>query len=216
MNAALTSALDAKKNKAGDRVEARTTQDVKQGRNVVLPKGTRLVGHVTQAQARGSGQSNSALGVAFDRAELRDGQQVPLNVGIQALAASQGALEGAAGGVGDDFGAGGAVGGTGGAATGTVTNVAGSAGSVAGGAVGGATGVVGATAGAASRSTGAVGGLNSTGVLQSNSRGVFGLEGLSLQGAASNATDGSVVSSTSQNVHLASGTQMVLRAASPR
>ena len=61
------------------------------------------------------------------------------------------------------------------------------------------------------RSSGAVGGLTSTGRLESNSSGVFGLEGLSLDSAASSATQGSMIVSSTKNVHLDSGTQLLLR-----
>jgi hypothetical protein len=43
--------------------------------------------------------------------------------------------------------------------------------------------------------------------------GVFGMQGISLTSAASSVTEASVVTSEAQNVHLDSGTQMVLRAA---
>jgi len=56
-----------------------------------------------------------------------------------------------------------------------------------------------------------VGGLNSMGRLASNSNGVFGLEGLSLNSAASNATQGSLIVSSTKNVHLASGTQLLIQ-----
>ena len=65
MDAKLSSSLDAKKNKPGDRVEAQTISDVKQGGNVVLPKGSKLIGRVTQVQARENGQNQSALGITF-------------------------------------------------------------------------------------------------------------------------------------------------------
>ena len=97
MNAALAGSLDVKKNKPGDRIEARTTQDVKQDGKVVLRKGTHLVGHVTEVQARAKDQTQSQLGVAFDHAELRNGQQVPLNASIQALAAAQSTAQASAG-----------------------------------------------------------------------------------------------------------------------
>ena len=42
IDATLATSLDAKKNKPGDRVEARAAQDVKQDGRVVLKKGTRL------------------------------------------------------------------------------------------------------------------------------------------------------------------------------
>jgi hypothetical protein len=219
VNAALQSTLDAKKSKPGDRVEARTTQDVKQDGKVVLAKGTRLVGHVTQAQARGAGESKSVLGVMFDSAESRSGQ-VPVNFAIQALASAQsaadassddGGLLAAGGGTTSAVGGssrasgGGLLGGAVGAATSTTGNVAGGIGGTAGTAVG-------STVNTTAQSAGGVGGLNAAGALASNSRGVFGLEGVSLDSAASSATQGSMIVSPTSDVHLASGTQMLLRA----
>ena len=218
IDATLSKPLDAKKNKPGDQVEARTNEDVKQDGKVVLKKGTRLSGHVTQAQARESGQTQSQLGIVFDHAVLNNGQEVPFNASIQALAAAQSAASAAP--VSDDMmasgggmgavsgtargGGGGLVGGvdsTAGATTGNVVNTAGSVPVNAGG-----------TLNAATRSTGAVGGLTSTGRLTSSSSGVFGLQGLSLDSAASSATQGSMIVSSTKNVHLDSGTQMLLTA----
>src|SRR6202790_3243163 len=53
INAELTGSLDSKKVKPGDAVNARTATDLKStdGRTI-LPKGSKLVGHVTQASAR--------------------------------------------------------------------------------------------------------------------------------------------------------------------
>jgi hypothetical protein len=90
---------------------------------------------------------------------------------------------------------------------GTVTNTAANVGGVAGGAVNSTTNAAGSVAGT---SKGAVGGLNAAGQLTSNSQGVFGLNGLNLNAAASNATQGSVITSTGKNVHLDSGTRMLL------
>jgi hypothetical protein len=219
MNAALAGSLDVKKNKPGDRIEARTMQDVKQDGKVVLRKGTRLAGHVTQVQARAKDQTQSQLGVAFDHAELRNGQHVPLNASIQALAVAQSTAQASAGG--DDLIAsgggtasagarvargGGVVGGMLRSTSSTVSSVGSGVGSTANGAAGG-------TVNAATRSTGVVGGLNASGALESNSKGVFGLDGLSLNSAASSATQGSLIVSSTRNVHLESGTQMVLQVA---
>jgi len=68
IDATLVNPLDVDHNKVGDRVEARITQDVKQNGKVTLKKGTRLIGHVTQTQSRADGKAQSQLGVAFDRA----------------------------------------------------------------------------------------------------------------------------------------------------
>src|SRR6266852_3548029 len=97
IDATLANSLDVKKNKPGDKVEARTAQDVKQDGKVVLKKGTRLVGHVTEAQARTKDQTQSQLGIAFDHALTNNGQEIPLNATIQALAASQSSAAAAAG-----------------------------------------------------------------------------------------------------------------------
>jgi hypothetical protein len=218
IDATLATSLDAKRNKPGDEVEARTEEDVKQDGKVVLKKGTHLVGHVTQAQARANGQKQSQLGIVFDHAVLKDGQEVPFSASIQALASAQsvaasgtddmmasgggmGAMQGSArsggglvGGVASNAGA------TAGATTGTVMNTASSAPLNTGGSLNTVT-----------RSSGAVGGLTSTGRLASNSSGVFGLEGLSIDSAASSATQGSMIVSATKNVHLDSGTQLLLQ-----
>jgi len=218
-NAALSSPLDSKKCTPGDTVRAHTTEAVKSEGKTVIPKGSKLLGHVTQASARANGQADSALGIVFDKAILKNGEEVSLNVAIQALASGQssasaagadldtmGSTGGSAAGSASSGGRGalGGVASTAGAATGTVTNTAGRA---AGGVVNSTTGAAGSIA---ASSKGAVGGLNSAGQLTSNSQGVFGLNGLNLNAAASSATEGSVITSTGKNVHLDSGTRMLL------
>src|SRR5437660_3737286 len=221
-NAALSSPIDSKKCKPGDEVTAHTTEAVKSEGKTVIPKGSKVAGHVTQAAARAKGESESALGIVFDKAILKNGQEIPLNVAIQAIASAQSGASAAGsdmdamGGVGASAaGAGmaggrGALGGVGsaaGGAVGTVTNTAANVGGVAGGAANTAGGAAGSVAGA---SKGAVGGLNAAGQLTSNSQGVFGLNGLNLSAAASNATQGSVITSAGKNVHLDSGARMLL------
>jgi hypothetical protein len=221
IQATLLTAVDAKHSKPGDQVAARTTQDVKQDGQVVIHKGTKLIGHVTEAQARSKSNAESSVGVVFDNAAMKGGQQAPVHLGIQALAAAanqtsasmgsdSGTLAPSGGGsaVGSGRAAGGGLLGGSGAAVG---GVAGGAGAVAGNVGQTTNGAVGATTRSATSAAGSTGGLNAAGQLTSDSRGVFGLQGLNLNAAASNATQGSVVSSTSRNVHLDSGTQMVLQ-----
>ena len=215
MNAALSQPVDAKKNKPGDPVTAKTTEATKSEGKVVIPKGSKLVGHVTECKQRGKEEKESALGMVFDKAILKNGEEIPLNVTLHAIAAAQTAATSSVGG--DDLSAGGgamgsarssgggALGGvrsTAGAATGAVTNTAANAGGVASGAVN-------STVNTAGAARGAVGGLNAAGQLTSSSQGVFGLEGLNLNTAASNSTQGSLITSTSKNVHLDSGTQLL-------
>src|SRR5258705_2754658 len=147
-NAALSSPIDSKKCKFGDAVTAHTTEAAKSEGKTVIPKGSKLVGHVTQASARAKGESESALGIVFDKAILKNGQEIPLSLGIQALAAAQSntsaagsdldtfggagastAGSGAAGGRGALGGVTSTAGGTVGAVTNTAANVGGAAGS---------------------------------------------------------------------------------------
>src|SRR5438046_7828028 len=64
-NAELSSPVDSKKCKPGDAVNARTTEAVKAEGKTVIPKGSKLVGHVTRASTRAKGEAESSLGIVF-------------------------------------------------------------------------------------------------------------------------------------------------------
>jgi hypothetical protein len=84
INASLVGALDSEKSKPGDPVTAIVTESVVYQRSVLLPKGSRILGHVVRTGA--DGEETSALFVEFDRVILKNGQEAILNAGIQALA----------------------------------------------------------------------------------------------------------------------------------
>lgn len=83
----LTKSLDAKKLKAGDEVTAKTSVAL-EGNGVTIPDGSKVIGHVTQAQARAKGDPQSSLGIVFDKVELPGGKEWPIQGQIQAVAAS--------------------------------------------------------------------------------------------------------------------------------
>jgi hypothetical protein len=84
----LNSGIDSKKAKVGDTITAHTSESLKSTDDrLILPKGAKIEGHITQASARGKGGNESALGIQFDKAVLKDGGEISLNVIIQALAA---------------------------------------------------------------------------------------------------------------------------------
>ena len=198
IDATLTHPLDVKNNKPGDRVEAVAAHDVKQNGNVVLKKGTRLIGHVTEVQTRSNGHAQSQLGIVFDHAITINDQNMPFNATVQALAASQASADAQDNSAA--HGGGTLVNGivtTTGRSSDTIVTTSSSASRNANGA-------------ATSRSQGAVGGVNSTGRLAPNSKGVFGLQGISINSAASSAAKGSTIVSPTKNVHLDNGTQMLL------
>jgi hypothetical protein len=236
VNGQLVGKLDSKTAKLGDPVILKTTQKARTADGTEIPKGTRLIGHVTDVQAHGSGNQDSHLGLAFDRAELKNGETMPIHSFIQSLSPSSmtantssmenddlfasaslssgGAMGGGAIGGGGRSG-GGLVGGSGG--------VLGGAGSVAGGtvnAVGSGTSNAGAGLGSSAHGTlnsaggtalnaghGALnGGAAGTGSLASHATGI---PGVMLGGDASGAASG-MLSATNRNVHLDGGTQLVL------
>ena len=225
MNATLSKPVDARHAKAGDEVTATLAQDAKGSGDFTMRRGTKLIGHVTEAQPRGkasgSASGDSRLGIVFDKAILADGREVPVNAAIQAVAAGEAAKSGGLHGADSTagagaFGAGQAAGGARAGGGGLVGGVAGSA----GGALNGAAGIGGRIGGAATSSVGAathasagaVGGVNNAGHLMSGSRGVFGMSDTAFaQGAAgAGSAQGSVLTSHTGNVELQRGTQMLL------
>jgi hypothetical protein len=84
-NAILTDGIDTRKARPGDVVTAEVAEDVSYQRSVVFPKGTKVSGHVVRATSGGHARG-SALFVQFDKAQLKNGEEVILNAGIQALA----------------------------------------------------------------------------------------------------------------------------------
>jgi hypothetical protein len=85
-NATLDDTLDSRKTKAGDVVTAEASEDVSYQRCVIFPKGTKIAGHVVRVTSGGRGGAGSAIFIQFDKATVKDGQEVILNAGIQALA----------------------------------------------------------------------------------------------------------------------------------
>ena len=208
LNTELVHSLDARSAKAGDQVTARLTEDFKAKGKVVVQKGSRLVGHVTECRARTKENADSRLGIIFDRAVLKSGEEVSFKGAVQAMAPPMNAALSAAGDESSTINASGRSGGGprrsggGGGLLGGVTST-----------VGGVVGGAGDTVGGAVNGTAALAGqLTAEGRLTSVSQGVIGLEGLTLlNSAASGDAQGSVVASTTQNVKLESGTQMLLK-----
>jgi len=150
LQAELNKTVDAKKAKAGDEVSAKLTQDVKSNGKVVLHKGSKLVGHVTEAQARSKENAESKLGIVFDKAVLKGGQEVSFNSVIQAVAPPLQATSSLAGDENSSLGGGGMARATpsGGGMGGAVGGVTSTAGSAVGGISNTAGGVAGSTTGA--------------------------------------------------------------------
>lgn len=74
----LQNKLDSKTAKVGDRVVLKTNDKVQTAEGTVIPRGTRLVGHITQVQMIDATHSIAQLAIAFDHAELKNGQSIAI------------------------------------------------------------------------------------------------------------------------------------------
>jgi hypothetical protein len=84
INASLVGSLDSERSKTGDVVNAIVIEPVVYQRSVLIPKGSRIVGHVVRTGS--DGDQSAALFVEFDSVVLKNGETARLNAGIQALA----------------------------------------------------------------------------------------------------------------------------------
>lgn len=193
----LNGTVDSRKAKVGDKVEARTIEALKNGNDVVIPNGTKLVGHVTQASARAKGDNDSSLAIQFDEAVPKKEQAMPLHVMILAVAAPEQVN------LASDF-------------------PSSSSDPLAGTVAGTQTSPMGAsrpanpsvadrpTAGIPDSPDSAPAGSLVRGPLPAKSRGVYGLSGLKLIWEDSNGNPATVITSTRQNVRLEGGTRLLL------
>jgi hypothetical protein len=199
INAQLTGSLDSKKVKPGDAVNARTVSDLKtnDGRTV-LPKDTKIVGHVTQVSARSAGQPESSLGLVFDKAILKSGQEIPLNAAVQAVGAPPASYFDNQAPAGEPLGGSRPAAPGGGVQSGSSASRGGSM----NGASSTPNGIGDPSVGANPPETGNA----NAGQWDANTRGVVGLRNLSLNTEG----QGSVIKSTGKNVHLDKDTRLLL------
>ncbi len=198
----LTKTIDSNKVKQGNTVAARTVQPTKANGKTVIPSGAIIEGHITQASSRDQGAAFSTVGIVFDKAILKNGEQLPLTVAVQAIAQPQMSVTGppTPGTDTAPLGNGAPQGGAGRPAAmppsppsvpDTVGNVETN------------------NANNSARGT-TTGGLNDNGQLLDNSRGVYGLRGIGLATQANGNEQAAVITSTGKEVHLTSGTQLLL------
>jgi hypothetical protein len=80
----LQNTVDVRKAKVGDQVVLKTTQAVKSGGRTVVGKGAKLIGHVTEVAQKGKGDSQSRVGILFDRLE-QGSLAVPISATISSI-----------------------------------------------------------------------------------------------------------------------------------
>ncbi len=75
----MNSDIDVKKAHAGNTFRTTLWDAVRNGDKVILPQKTIIVGHVVEAQPRTKDNPESKLTIAFDKAVLKDGSELPLH-----------------------------------------------------------------------------------------------------------------------------------------
>ena len=195
----LTKSIDAKKVKTGDQVVAKVTQDMKTASGEVLvPKDSKIVGHITEAQARTKEQKESQLGIAFDHAVLKNGSDVQVPMSIQAIVGQQNNNPNAAGGESE-----------GPAASPSAPSAGGGVGKTGNGWSAAPPSAAPSDSGAAAPSD-AGSAKSASPQINGQTQGVVGIPNMTLAPGA-NATQGSVVTSDKNNVKLESGTMLLLK-----
>jgi len=202
----LQSTLDAKTARVSDQVVLKTTKAVKQNGNIVVPKGTSLIGRVTDVQQRTKSSSGSRIGVIFDRLQGR-GLETPINASIvsitQAAAASRMTDTDA-----DIFGS-----------SSTSARASGRGNTGGGGLLGGGTGVVGGVVNTAGQVAGPV--LNTTGAVVNTAGQTTGniaggiistVNGIQISNSASgSAQTSSTLSAQGKNIRVEKGANVALQ-----
>ena len=84
--AELSKSVNVKKVKLGDPVKATVTQDLLAQGKIIIRRGSKLVGHVTEAKVRSKEDEESRLGVVFDKALLKGGGEIDFTAAVRALA----------------------------------------------------------------------------------------------------------------------------------
>jgi hypothetical protein len=217
----LSHGLKAKKLKVGDKVKAEVSQDVVSKGKIIIPVETKLIGHVTEVSARGSGHPESRLGIVFDRILLNHHQEINFEGVVQAVSQpvmrrslvdepSQ-MLPPSMMGVGS----------RGSVPTGRGTSGANTAAMAQTGSGGSASlSAVTATAPVVVKNSPSPRNESTAATLETDSsgkplsigmpQGVTGIKGLSLSAVPSSSTPGPVIVSNTENVKLDSGTQILL------
>lgn len=210
--AALEHSLDARRAKPGDRVVLKTVSDLKENGETIVPKGSRLLGRVTDVEQQTKATGESHISILFDR--LRTGSiETPITATILSVTqartqtqanndmlqadtmTSSSSRSNSSAGSGQR-GSGGLLGGVGNTVGGVVNTTTSTVGNVAGT----TTTAVGSTVGATTSTAG-----STTGNLSGP------LRGLQItQSSNASAEGGSTLSLSGRNLHLESGTTFKL------
>ena len=198
--AVLTKSLESKSATAGQELVLRTISYIIVYGKVIIPKGSKLLGHVSEVATKGKDEPQSVLAIIIEKAVTTDGTEIPLQAIIAAVARPSSALS----------------------SDPTYGMMHSNEPKMIGTGPGSAPSTGGLSASSKAASTAAVatanikGGMDETSLLNENSQGADGYEGLSLSWHLMAPPPVTVFASKGKNVKLEAGTQMLLRMAPPR
>ncbi len=195
--AVLGSSIESNSSTRGDQLILRTVTDLTVDGEIVIPRGSKLVAHLSDVKVKGKNEPESSLTVVIDKAVREDGKEIPLQAIVGAIAApadgpdpvyemmhsNEPKMVGGA-------------------------STTASTGSLSPSSKSGSTAAV-ATATLKGSSEGAL-------LLNDDSRGALGYEGVSLSWHLAEPPPETVFASKGKNLKLLKGTQMLLRMAPPR
>lgn len=201
----LQSTVDVKRSQVGDQVVLKTTKALKQDGQTIVPKGSRLIGRVTEVQEKTKSNGASRVGLIFDRLEGKE-LAMPIDASIVSITNAAANARAADLASADVFGS-------------SNTSARSSGGSSAGGgllggvgnAVGGVTGTAGAILGGTTQTVGSVTG-SAANTVGSTAGVVRTINGIQITSSASgSAQSGSTLSAANRNIRLEKGTTLGLQ-----
>ena len=178
----LVKGLDTKKLKEGDTVICQTSGVLRSRNGIMIPSGSKVIGHVTKVDSKSKGAAMSSLAISFDKIEVSKGKEFAMKGVLQAVGPSLGS---SAPDTGSMSGSGQMMSGHGG----TTEQAPPSEGAVAG----------------PNSGVHPIAGAGTHAILIPDSQGVLGLKNLQMD-------KDSTLTSSEKDIKLESGTQMMIRA----
>jgi hypothetical protein len=83
--AELSKTIDARKVKAGDKIEIKTVVDLLSEGQVVVPKDSKILGHISEAKARSKDSKDSMIGIVVDSLSTKEGGELAIQAVVQAI-----------------------------------------------------------------------------------------------------------------------------------
>lgn len=207
LEAELQSVIDVRKSSVGDQVVLKTTKAIKQNGEVVVPKGAKLLGRITEVKRKTKDDATSRIGMVFDRIQGKE-LDIPINASILAVTTAR-----ATAAAGDLFGADLAGSGSAsGSASARPSTGGGLLGSGGGGLLGGVTSTAGGVLNTTTSTVGNVAGSavnTASGATNTLGRTINGLQ--ISQSASGSANSSSTISANGKDVRIDKGASFQLR-----